>query len=125
MNLTTREVLVFGLVVVVVLFGGLLLYGLYASLQGVGLGGMGPGMMGPGMMDGFNIFGWLLPCLIPAGLLILLVAALAWLLAAIRHSGQRSDSSTEAHCPNCSRSVQSDWQVCPYCGTSLGEEQQA
>lgn len=123
MNLTTREALVFGLVVVIVLFGGLLLFGLYGSLQGIGLGGMGPGMMGPGMMGGFNLFGWLLPCLIPVGLLALLVVGLAWLLAALRDSGQRSGPSPEVRCPNCNRSVQNDWQVCPYCGAPLGEEQ--
>ena len=123
MNLTNREILVFGLVVAIVLFGGLLLFGLYGSLQGIGLGGMGPGMMGPGMMGGFNVFGWLLPCLIPVGLLALLVGGLAWLLTTVNASGQRSDPSTRANCPNCSRSVQSDWHVCPYCGASLGEEQ--
>jgi hypothetical protein len=123
MNLTNREILVFGLVVLMVLFGGLLLFVWYGSLQGIGFGGMGPGMMGPGMMGGLNTFGWLLPCLIPFGLLVLLGGGLAWLLATtFRPSPGSSGVSAEATCPNCNRPVQADWQICPYCGTSLREE---
>ena len=122
MKLTNREILVFGLVVVVVLFGGLMLFGLYGSLQGIGLGGLGPGMMGPRMMGGFNTFGWLLPCLIPFGLLVLLVGGLAWLLAAMRTAPQDGGATATVNCPNCHRPVQIDWQVCPYCAASLREE---
>jgi hypothetical protein len=118
MNLTSREWTVFGLVVVGVLFGGLLLISLIGSVQGIGMGGMGPGMMG-----GVNTVGWLLPCLIPAGLLIILIGGLGWLLATVFGAGQSSDSSSKTDCPNCGRTVQADWQFCPYCGTSLRKEQ--
>lgn len=123
MKLTNREILVFGLVVLVVLFGGLILFAWFGSLQGIGYGGLGPGMMGPRMMGGFNTFGWLLPCLIPLGLLALLLGGLVWLVATVRGSAQSSGPVAEANCPNCHRPVQTDWQVCPYCGTSLREEQ--
>lgn len=117
MNLTNREILVFGLVVLIVLFGGLFLVVWYGSLQGIGFGGMGPGMMG-----GFNMFGWLLPCLIPLGLLVLLVGGLVWLLVSVSRPQQSTSSITDANCPNCNRTIQTDWQVCPHCGTPLQKE---
>jgi len=121
MNLTGREILVFVLVVFAVLVGGLLLLGLFWGFSGMGLGMMGP-MMGSGMMGGFGIFWWLLACLIPLGLIALLAGGAIWLLVSASGS-QRDIQPLEQHCPNCNRSVQSDWQICPYCGTPLrGEE---
>lgn len=122
MNMTKGELLVFGLVVLVVLVGGLLVFIWYGSLQGIGYGGLGPGMMGPRMMGGFNTFGWFLPCLIPLGLLVLLVFALTWLLTTGRGSTQSTTTTAAGNCPNCHRAVQSDWLICPYCGASLREE---
>lgn len=123
MNLTKREILVFGLVVLVVFLGGLLLLVWYSGLQSAGFGGLGPGMMGPRMMGGFNMFGWLLPCLIPLILLVLLIGGLGWLLATDSEPQQNANAAAEANCPNCSRPVQTNWQLCPHCGTSLQKEQ--
>jgi mono/diheme cytochrome c family protein len=80
MNVTGREIVVFGLVVLAVLLGGLLLLSLFWGLGGMGFGMMRPGMMGPGMMGGFGIFWGLLACLMPLGLIALLVLGAIWLL---------------------------------------------
>ncbi|MFQ5596268.1 MAG: zinc ribbon domain-containing protein [Anaerolineae bacterium] len=120
MNITGRELAVFGVVVVAVLLGGLLLLGLFWGLGGMGFGMMGPGMMGPGMMGGFGAFWWLLACLFPLGLIALLVLGAVWLLGTAR-GGQGPHSTSEDTCPSCGRPVQTDWQVCPHCGTPLQE----
>lgn len=116
MNITGREVVVFGLVVLVVLAGGLVLLSLFW-----GLNGMGFGMMGPGMMGGFGLLWWLLGCLAPLGLLVLLVAGAVWLLAATRAASGGAQPPAE-RCPNCGQPVQANWRVCPNCGTPLREE---
>ncbi|MFQ5855044.1 MAG: zinc-ribbon domain-containing protein [Anaerolineae bacterium] len=121
MDITAREVVVFGLVVLAVLLGGLLLLGLFWGLGGMGFGMMGPGMMGPGMMGGFGAFWWLLACLIPLGLIALLVLGAVWLLSTARGI-QGPDMTSQGTCPNCGRPGQADWQVCPHCGTPLGED---
>lgn len=120
MNITGREILVFALVVLAVLVGGLLLLGLFWGLGGMGLGMMGP-MMGAGMMGGFGIFWWLLACLIPLGLIALLVGGIIWLLVSAS-GAQRTGQPPEQRCPNCGQPIQPDWQACPYCGTPLREE---
>jgi hypothetical protein len=115
MNITGREIAVFGLVVLAVLFGGLLLLAVFW-----GFGGMGFGMMGPGMMGGFGAFWWLLACLFPLGLIALLILGAVWLLGTARGTSGPYATSEDT-CPSCGRPVQSDWQVCPHCGTPLQE----
>lgn len=124
MNMTGRELLVFVLVVLVVLLGGLLFLGFLGSFGGMrGYGMMGPGMMGPGRLGGFGGFGWLLNCLVPAGLLALVIGGIVWLVTAINKTQGGSRQPHQGRCPNCNRPVQADWQVCPYCSTPLREEE--
>jgi hypothetical protein len=80
-----REIMVFGLVVLLVLLGGLLFLGLIWVFSGFGFGMMGgyrSGMMGPGMMGGNGLIGSLLLCLAPLVLLavLLLAGAVIWLV---------------------------------------------
>ena len=112
-------VVIFGLIALLVLLAG-------ASLLGArgygGWGRWGTGMMGPGMMGGwgFGLFGWMgmiFMWLIPAGLVVLFVLGIAWLVRAISASG--GPNLPTRTCPNCGRSVQADWRNCPYCGQAL------
>jgi hypothetical protein len=96
MNLTRREIIVFVVVVLVVLVGGFLFVNWFGSLRGIAFGGVGPGMMGPGrMMGGYNTFGWLLPCLIPLVLLILIIVGLVWLLSSVVPAAYEATQSSE------------------------------
>jgi hypothetical protein len=114
MKLTSREMLIFVLVALAVMLGGLLLIGLLW-----GFGGMiGPGMMGPGMMGGMGLFWLLLLCLLLLPLLLILAVAI-WLVV----SKDESRSPQQAmSCPQCGRAVQPDWRVCPNCGKQLKGE---
>jgi hypothetical protein len=140
------QVLVFGLVVLVVFLVGVsLLPMLFGGYQGMGPGMMGRGGMpalspvegmggwcpwcrgtgrfgGGGLMGGF--FGLLfmfLGLLIPVGLLALLIVGGVWLVRNI--SGTTTPSAPAKTCPDCGRPVEPDWQICPYCGASLGKEE--
>jgi hypothetical protein len=75
-----REIMVFGLVALLVLVGGLLFLGLIWVFGGFGM--MRPGMMGPGMMGGYGLIGSLVLCLAPLVLLavLLLAGAVIWLV---------------------------------------------
>ncbi|HBY93189.1 MAG: hypothetical protein M5U01_38170 [Ardenticatenaceae bacterium] len=97
MNITGREVVVFVLIVLAVLVGGLFLLGLIWGLSGMGFGMMGPAMMGPGVMGGFAIFWWLMACFVPVGLIVLLIAGVLLLLTATRtpRAGARSSPERE------------------------------
>lgn len=118
------QVAVFGLVVLVVFLMG-------ASLlsPGWGPGTVGGGMMGPGMMGGWGFapFGWfimLLWMLFPLSVLALLVLGIAWLFGQVSGAGAaRTGGSGQPPagqtCSNCSRPVQADWRLCPYCGQEL------
>jgi len=122
MNLSGREWMVFGLVVLAVLLIGLLVVGFFGSF---GSGMMGYSMMGPGHMGSFGFGGGLLACFIPLILVGLLVGGLIWLVTAgINPSSTDSVTADHRHCPTCHRTVQPDWQVCPYCGTSLRQEEE-
>lgn len=122
MNITGREIVIFGLVVLGVLLGGLLLLGVFWGLGGMGFGGMmGHGMMGPGTMGGWGILWWLLICLVPLGLLALLAAGVVWLLSTSRGT-QAPLTPAQETCPSCSQPVEAEWRVCPHCGTSLHDE---
>lgn len=124
MNFTGREIVLFVLVVLGVLLGGLLLLGVFWGLGGMGFGMMGPGTMGPGAMGGFGILSWLLICLVPLGLLALLVVGVVWLLGTSRGT-QASSTPARETCPSCGQPIQSNWRVCPHCGTSLQEDDAA
>lgn len=69
-----------------------------------------------------GIFGLLLMLIVPLGVLGLLVAGTILLVRAIQKPDQVANRHQLDHCPNCGKSVKSDWQVCPYCGQSLGGE---
>lgn len=74
--MTRGEFVVFAITAFVVLLAGLLFLGLLWAFGGLGFGMMGPGMMG-GCCGGY---GWLLLCLVPLGLLavLLLVGGVIW-----------------------------------------------
>jgi hypothetical protein len=77
-----------------------------------------PGMMGMLGGWGFSPFGWLFGLtgmLIPLGLLALLIGGAVWLVQQVA----RSRPAAGQNCSNCGRTVQPDWQLCPYCGHSL------
>jgi uncharacterized paraquat-inducible protein A len=81
-------------------------------------------MMGYGY--GSGTLGWLLSLLgliFPLGFLALLVLGGVWLFRQVSQPQAPSAGQPETQpgqaCPNCQRSVQADWQVCPYCGHSL------
>jgi len=129
------QVAVFGIVALLVLLIGLSLLPLVGG-GGWGSGMMGGwgGMMGPGMMGswggslggGWGALGWLFSLIglvIPVGFLALLVLGGVWLFRQAGGSQGLSSGPGQAApgetCPSCSRAVQSDWQLCPYCGQGL------
>ena len=106
---------VIGVIVLLFLFGG----GMMASSWG----NRGWGMMGGpgGMMGGwgYSPFGWVgmaFMWLIPVGVLTLIVLGIA---ALVKNAGNPTLQSSENPCPNCGKGMQTDWQNCPYCGTTL------
>jgi hypothetical protein len=134
-NIDWRQVLTFGLVVLVVFFLGL---GLLFLLLGGGFGLMGRGIMGPGGMRGGwcpscggtgrlrggllgPALGLTLTCLVPIGLLILLIAGGIWLARNTRQATPVSPAPS-ATCPSCGRAVDPAWRNCPYCGEDLQGE---
>ncbi len=78
--------------------------------------------MGPGMM-GFGWFGMILMLLIPAGLLILLLLGVVWLVQAA--GAPRATDGALTVCPRCHRRAQPDWRICPHCGYHLTDEPDA
>jgi hypothetical protein len=120
MNLTRRELVVFGLLIsFLVVLNGLLLWSAFKGPGIVGFGGIGPGTIeppaavsGPGLLWRCLIF------LIPLSLIALLGGGIRWWLTAIR-GPQQTPQSPKVQCPNCNRPVQADWHVCPYCAISL------
>jgi len=112
-------VVIFSVVVLIVFLVGVSLLG---GWRYGGWGGMGPGMMGPRMMGGwgFNPFGWfgmLFMLVIPAGLIVLVVLGIVWMVRAIGNAGK--SISPARTCPNCGHTAQADWRTCPYCGQAL------
>ena len=105
---------VISVIVLLFLFGGGMMAG--------GWGNRGWGMMGgPGMMGGwgYSPFGWIgmaFMWLIPVGFIVLTVLGITWL---VQNVGNSRMPSAQNPCPNCAKSVQTDWQNCPYCGTAL------
>lgn len=125
--MSSRELVVLGAVVLIVLLGGFLFFMLMWGVGGMGFGMMGPSMMGP-RTGGLGALGWLF-CLAPIGLLLLVAvgAGVVWLLRQNDGSSRqalppsRTEEAAFASCPNCGRPIEGDWQVCPYCGTPLQE----
>lgn len=120
MRVTPGEVLVFILVVLGVLLIGSLFLMFFWGMGSMGWGMMGPGMMGPGF-GGMGTWWWLMGCLIPLGLVLLIVLGVAGLLGVTQRTPAASPTLQQT-CPSCGQNVQDDWQVCPYCGTSLEEQ---
>jgi uncharacterized membrane protein len=105
--------LVFGLVFVAVTF---LLF------PGLGWNGMmGNWGYSPMMYGGFGMMGglmMLLVFLVPLGVIALIVVGV---VALLRRPAQMTPppQNPAKTCPNCGRSVQTDWTACPYCGKTL------
>jgi uncharacterized membrane protein len=99
---------IFVIILIVVLLGApRLMYGGRGSYMHSGYSMMGKGMMGYGM-SGFVL-------LIPALLLVLVIAAGVWLGNQLSNRGHHQ----EITCPSCSKTVESDWLTCPHCSESL------
>lgn len=101
---------------IIVIIGVIALLLLFSTAMFGGWGMMGPGMMGRwGYYFPFMWIGMMFMWLIPIGFLILIALGIVWL---VRNLGVPMPPASRA-CPNCGKSVQADWQNCPYCGTSL------
>lgn len=110
---------VIGVIVLLFLFGGGMMTGSWGYRGGYGMMG---GYGGPGGMMGgwgYSPFGWigmLFMWLIPVGFIALVVFGIAWLVKNVNNS---TPPAVQNPCSNCGKSVQADWQNCPYCGTAL------
>jgi len=99
---------ILGVILIVVLLGA-------PRLMNAGRGSYmhsGYSMMGKGMM-GYGMSGFVL--LIPALLMILVIAAGVWL----GNKLSNREHHQEITCPSCSKTVESDWITCPHCSESL------
>ncbi len=82
----------------------------------MGYGKMGYGMMGYGKMGyGMIGLGWLIPAII----LILIIAAGVSLGNVLFRHGNKHHSTSKGVCSNCSKPVAADWNTCPHCSTTL------
>lgn len=69
-----------------------------------------------GMLGGLMFF------LFVIGLLALIIFGI---YLVVRPKGNKVNQIDESHsilCENCGKEVNPDWNICPYCGESLGEE---
>jgi uncharacterized membrane protein len=105
---------------VVAVIGLLAIFILFGTGMFGGWGYRGWGMMGPGMMGwGYSPLGWIgmaFMWLIPVGFIVLTVLGVFWL---VQNVGNSRLPSSQNPCTNCGKSVQADWQNCPYCGTAI------
>ncbi len=108
-------------VTVISVIAALFIFG--GGMMSGGWGYRGWGMMGGpgGMMGGwgYSPFGWIgmvFMWLIPIGAIALIVFGV---VALVRNNGNPTPPSSQTPCLNCGKSVQADWQNCPYCGTTL------
>lgn len=80
----------------------------------------GPGRMGYGLMPFGGFFGGLFSI----GFLALVVLGIIWLVRSLR-TPKPDEVSTAMPaivvnpCKKCSRSIQDDWKICPYCGKKV------
>jgi uncharacterized membrane protein len=108
---------IISIIALLFLFGGGMMWG-YGNNGYRGWNMMG----GPGGMMGgwgYSPFGWIgmaFMWLIPIGVIALIIFGVA---ALVKNAGNPASLSSQSPCPNCAKSVQADWQNCPYCGTSL------
>ncbi len=129
-DINWTQVLVFALVMLVVFILGL---GALFLLLGGGFGTMGSGMMGPrgmgwcpwcggtgrfggGLLGG--ILGLTLNCLLPLGVLGLLILGGIWLV----RDAQRDRPASSIICPGCGKPGEPGWEHCPHCGEDLRNE---
>jgi len=106
-------------VLLVVLIGMSLLGGQSFSSWGM----MGPGMHGVWSLGSFGWIGMIFMWLIPVSFLVLIVLGAVWLARALTGSGGwKSNTLATQLCPNCEKSVRTDWRNCPYCGTLISNE---
>ncbi len=104
--------LIVGIIAVIAL---LFLFGA-GMMSGWGYGYRGWGMMGSWGYSPFSWIGMLCMWLVPVGFIVLTVFGIVWL---VRNVGNSTPPSAQTPCPNCAKGVQTDWQNCPYCGTTL------
>ena len=121
MKSTTAWVVAIVLILVILL-------ALPGLLRFAGLGWYGGMMGGRGMMGGYygyfplGFLGMGLMLLVPVALLALVVVSVVALMNRLPRTHSPSSHPAAASsraCPNCSKLAQSDWNTCPYCGTSL------
>jgi hypothetical protein len=110
---------VIGVITLLFLFGGGMMLNWSYGNHGYRSWSMMRG--GTGMMGGwgFSPFGWIgmaFMWLIPVGVIALIAFGIA---ALMRNAGDLTPSTSKNPCPNCTKSVQADWQNCPFCGTAL------
>ena len=80
---------------------------------------------GFGLRWGFPIFGMLgglLVLIIPGGLIALIIIGVYLIARPTRENDNQNETSSIINCPNCGNELEYGWQVCPYCGESLGED---
>jgi predicted lipid-binding transport protein (Tim44 family) len=81
-------------------------------------------MGGMGSFGTFGLLGGLFWLLIQVGLLALVIVGVVWVFRSLSQGGRTTTGSPgqaapARTCPNCGRSAQTDWNSCPYCGSSL------
>lgn len=116
MNISMREIIVFGLVVFGVVLLGLVVLVLIGSISWM------PGGM---MFPRSNHFMGLGPALLCALALILAGLSFGGIVLVIAASRKpETPTISQERCPNCGNPVQPVWQVCPHCATPLHEGDQ-
>ncbi len=100
---------VISIIVLLFLFGGGMMSGW--GYRGWGMMGGPGGMMGGWGYSPLGWIGMLFMWLIPVGIIVLTVFGIVWLA---RNIGSSTPPSSQSTCPNCAKSVQADWQNCPY-----------
>lgn len=109
--------------VLLIVLGLVFLFGLpylWNILAGTGgyYGMMGPGMMGGwGSMNFWPFIGMALMWFVPVGGLVILITGIVSFVQSVQRMNRPSDY--QASCPNCQKSVQTDWTTCPYCAEKL------
>jgi len=89
--------------------------------QHMGIMGRGFGLMNSPL----GWLGFISMGLIRLGGLVLLIVGIVWLVNRFNHHTRLTPvtlpSTPVRTCSNCSKPVQVDWSVCPYCGSNLSE----